>query len=345
MKTFALTRRYFSSESFRTLYEKATEAFSKGNLDLAVEFNSKALQQNRSNVLDANWKDVAAVRLNQAHIMKLQADFPSALEHASIGLKALDERFTSNKLEVCHALNLVAELNCELGNFETATKEINRAIDIETSIGGVSSARLAKSYNIRGTILLNQNYISEARSDFIRALAINVHHHGKQRPLPLAVGITLSNIGNVIRKEKSCASNCVAIYREVVSSFDSELSNKENSWMFGSCLADLAQSLIDTKTTNGITEAKNLLARALHIFLSTRGISHPSTEKAASLLKSLSSLTVSEEEFVDDGNFVDTLLNECEQVLPKRQARVSGDILFIDRRGHVGKGHPHTPLF
>ena len=334
-------RALFCTKSFKDLYSSATEAFRNGNLELAAEFNSRAL------LLDEpSWRDVAAVNLNQAHILKLLAKFPDALTTAQKGLEALDRNFSSNKLEVCHALNVVAELNCELGNFDAALKDIVRAIEIDSRIGGpvFSNPRLGKSYNIKGAIFLNQDMLAQARSDFIRALAINVSCYGRSRPLPLSIGITLSNIANVLHKEGEGAECCVAIYREVVDSFEQK---QDNSWMVGAALSDLAESLILTKTSAGVEEAKGLLARSLHILLSTRGIHHPSTEKSADLLKSIStsenSPGLETTEYAND--FVDTLLNECELVIPKLEGTVSGDIIFLDRRGHVGHGHPHTRLF
>jgi tetratricopeptide (TPR) repeat protein len=257
----------------------------------------------------------------------------------------LDAHFSNSKLEVCHALDVVAELCCELGDYNTAKERVNRAIEVKSRISGAAGIGLAKSYNIRGAIMLSEDQTAQARSDYIRALAINVRHHGRSRPLPLSIGITLSNIGGVLRKEGNRVPETVSLYREVVDSFESSLSNQENSWMVGSALADLAEALIEEGTISSLSEAKDLLTRALHIFLSTRGVGHPSTERAAALLKSCAAQEPKDTHIEVDVNFVDTLLNECEKVVPRQEGRVSGDVLFLDRRGHVGHGHPHSPLF
>ena len=332
------------SNGFMDLYSKSTEEFRLGNLDLATEFSRKALAE-ADETKSVNWRDIAAVQLNLAHMLKLNSQFVDARVFAEKALAGLDARFSSNKLEVCHTLDVLAELCCELGDYPTASEHVIRAIEVKSRIGGTAGASLAKSYNIRGAIMLNEGQLAQARSDFIRALAINVRHHGRDRPLPLSTGITLSNIGGVLRKEGNRVSETVALYREVVESFEGSLSNAESSWMVGSALADLAESLVELGTEPAITEAKDLLTRALHIFLSTRGIGHPSTERAANLLKECGTRPVSDATTEIDLNFVDTLLNECEKVVPRNEGRVSGDVIFLDRRGHIGHGHPHTPLF
>ena len=331
---------------FRELYLKATDAFRAGDLALAADCNAKALVFAEQSPQLVGWKDIAAVNLNQAHILKLSADFEAALSRASLGLAALEAHFSSHKREVCHALSVVAELNCELGNFQEALKQIDRAIEIESRISGPLTASLAKAYNISGAVALNETLTGRAMSDFIMALGINVRLHGRQRPLSLAIGITLSNIGNALRREGGREADCAAIYKEVLDSFEN--GEQKESWMVGSALCDLAESLIALKTHAGIEEAKILLTRALHNFLATRDVNHPSTERAAHLLKSISNVSyvpTDETTQLPPNGFVDTLLNECESVVPQPEGRVSGDILFLDRRGHVGHGHPHTRLF
>jgi tetratricopeptide (TPR) repeat protein len=325
------------------LYSRATDEFRQGNLEQAAGLSRDALKEASTNSA-VEWRDVAAVELNLSHILKLLSRLDEAKDLAESALKKLDAHFSSNKLEVCHALDVVAELCCEKGLNEEALKYVDRAIELKSRQGGVASLALARSYNIRGAILLNYDRIPGARSDYLRALAINVRHHGRDRPLPLATGITLSNIGGVLRKEGGRTQECVSLYREVVSSFEVNLNNPEQSWMFGSALTDLAEALIDLGCGESKKEAKTLLARSLHVFLSTRGTDHPSTERAAVLLKQCAEPATEVNVEHEHSDFVETLLNECEKILPKQETKISGDIIFLDRRGHVGHGHPHTPI-
>ena len=329
--------------AFMDYYNKATKEFGQGHLELSAEFCRKALSEVETQK-SIHWRDVAAVQLNLSHTLKLMSDFEGAREMASKALKGLDAHYSTSKQEVCHALDVIAELCCELGDYESALTHVNRALDVKNGLISQSGLPLAKSYNIRGAIHLNEGRLAQARSDFIRALAINVRSHGRSRPLPLPIGITLSNIAGVLKKEGAGNSECIAIYRDVVDSFAAN--GSDNSWILGSALTDLAESLLQSNTKTGVNEAKELLTRSLHICLSTRGLDHQSTERATHVLKLCSTTAVSDGSLEVNLNFVDTLLNECETILPKPGApRVSGDILFLDQRGHVGKGHPHTPLF
>jgi tetratricopeptide (TPR) repeat protein len=332
--------------SFRQAYDRSTEEFRVGNLDLAVEFSRKALEvaENDKSLI---WRDVAAVRLNLAHMLKLQSDFREAVTYAEQSLRDLDAHFSTSKHEVAHALDVVAELYCELGEVKKGRECVERSLEIKQRLHGTDGFPLARSYNIRGALMLAENRIEEARSDFIRALGINVRHHGRERPVSLSVGITLSNLGGVLRTESERRVACVSLYREVVRSFEANLSNPESSWMMGVALTDLAESLLAVGVGSDLEEAKGLLTRAIHICLLTRGSHHPSTNRAASLLQKTAKERV---EFcersseVEASDFVDTLLNECEQVIQKQMTRVSGDVIFLDQRGHVGHGHPHKPL-
>lgn len=332
------------THTFMELYKRATDEFRLGNLEACSDFSRKALEEGHGNKA-VNFRDMAAVHLNLAHSLKLISYFPEALENAEKALKSLDAHFSSNKLEVCHALDVVAELACELGDNKRARECIDRAIEVKARVAGASGLLLAKSYNIRGAIHLNQGSTAQARSDFIRALGINIRHHGRGRPLPLSVGITMSNISGVLKREADRLPETIALYREVVESFESALSNNETSWMVGASLMDLAEVLLETNTQVGTDEAKDLLARSLHIFLVTRGPDHPSTARASELFSKCGNMKPVDEPIETSLDFVDNLLNECEKVIPKEPTRVSGDIVFLDKRGHVGQGHPHTPLF
>lgn len=342
---WSLPSRSASNAPFFEFYTKAADEFRLGNLDLAADFNRKAIQAADAAKSEVNWRDVAAVRLNLAHILKLQSDFSQALESAESALKDLDAHFSSNKQEVCFALDVMSELCCEIGEVSRGLEYINRAIELKTRIGGVDALGLARSYNIRGALFLTENKIGESRSDFIRGLGINVLHHGKERPLHLSIGITLSNIGGVLRKESGRIIECEALYRDVVSSFENSMNAPGESWMVGQALSDLAEALIEQGTKSSLEEAKSHLARALHIFLSTRGMQHPSTNRATALLRACAQSDPKDETPSSSPDFVNTLLSESEKVIPRKELRISGDILFLDRRGHVGHGHPHTPLF
>jgi tetratricopeptide (TPR) repeat protein len=323
------------------MYTDITSEFKRGNLESSVYLCMKAIEE-ASKESKIYWKELAAFQLNLGHIFKLQCKFKDALEISEEGLKTLDSHYSSAKLEVCHALDVVAELACELSEYKRAHEVIDRSIGIKSGMQGPSDISLAKTYNIRGTVNLNEGSSAQARSDFIRALAINVQHFGTNRPLAMPIGITLSNLVNALSREDTFdISQGVALYREVVASFEAV---EQDSWLTGSALTDLADALISSKTGKGIDEAKELLMRALHIFMTTRGLDHPSTDRAASLLKATASASFEVDELIEDIDFVDTLIKECENVLPKKQTRVSGDIVFLDKRGHVGHGHPHTPL-
>jgi tetratricopeptide (TPR) repeat protein len=335
-----------SPSRFMELYTKATDEFRLGNLEKSIEFNREALKEADLNT-SISWRDVAAVQLNQSHMLKLIYELVEARSLALLALGKLDAHFSSNKHEVCHALDVVAELCCELEDLKEGMKFIDRALEIKSRVDGPSGLSLARSYNIRGALLLKDDKIEEARSDYLRALGINIRNHGRERPLPLAVGITLSNIGGVLRKEKDRVSECVALYREVADCFEANVSNPEKSWMLGSALTDLAESLMDVKSKAARDEAKSHLARSLHIFISTRGMDHPSTARAAGLLRLTGQSTTEEEtspSIENSTEFVDNLLNECERIVPRKEGKVSGDIIFLDRRGHIGHGHPHSPL-
>ena len=331
--------------AFITLYRKATDEFRAGNLDGSANLSNKALIQAEDDTSVA-WRDVAAVQLNLAHTFKLLSRYDEALEVAEKALVALDAHFSSSKAEMCHALDVTGELCCDMGEYETAMGKVTRAIEVKSRVHGPSGLPLAKSFNIRAAIHLGQGRPEQARSDFVRALAINVRAHGRTYPLPLSVGVTLSNLAGVLKLEGGRAADCVAIYRRVVESFEGAGTEFADSWMVGNAMADLAEALLQARM--GVEEAKQLLTRSLHICLSTRGVSHPSTERAANLLKTAASTSEAldgTKQSDGGGDFVETLLNECQTVLlPRTEGRVTGDVIFLDRRGHVGQGHPHTPL-
>jgi len=332
-------------EMFMDLYGKATQEFRQGNLELSIELSRKAIQEAKSST-EIFWKDVAAVQLNLAHLLKLQSKFEDAWSVATTALKSLDGHFSSNKAEVCHALDVVAELCTELGRFDEALGYTDRALELKSRLYGVSSAQSANTYNIRGTVFMNKNLLDQSRSDYIRALGINVRTHGRKQPLPLPVGVTLSNLAVVLLRNDRI-EECIAIYEDVVRSFDAAVENNTNSWMYGNALCDLAECRLRRNQSEDREEAKSLITQALHIFLITRGIEHPSTERATALLKQATESSQSITPAVESIqiNFVNTLLDEAERIVPKKgDIKISGDILFLDRRGHVGHGHPHTPL-
>jgi hypothetical protein len=193
---------------------------------------------------------------------------------------------------------------------------------------------------------MNKGHLDQSRSDYIRALGINVRAHGRDRPLTQPVAITLSNIAGILlrQEESERVEECIQLYEEVVKSFET---TDSQSWMTGNALCDLAECLLRRCRSGDIDEAKSLITRALHIFLITRGSSHPSTDRAAALLQQTGSVSPKDlQTFADPCTFVDTLIDEAEKIVPKKgDIKVSGDILFLDRRGHVGHGHPHSPLF
>ncbi len=286
------------------------------------------------------------MRLNQAHLLKLLGKPEEAKPHAEAALQALDAHFSANKAEVSHALDVLGELCVELGDLASAQMYIDRSIEVKGRIYGNHGLQLAKSYNIRGAINLRENNLKQSRTDFLRALGINVRHLGRSSPLPLPVGITLSNIAGVLSKEAndSWLKECIAIYRAVVSSFEA---TDNGSWMLGNAMTDLSECILESNDPGSHAEAKLLLAKSLTIFISSRGIEHPSTLRAASLLQQCSKAAPEETAvptYVAPSSFVETLLTECENVVPRKEGHVSGDIIFLDRRGHVGFGHPHTPL-
>ena len=337
-----------SGSRFMELYTRATDEFRMGNLANSIEINRMALNEADTDSSVA-WRDVAAVELNLSHVLKLVNQFEQARKLAESALLKLDTHFSSSKHEVCHALDVLAELCCELQDMETGLGYVNRSIELKSRIRGPSGVSLARSYNIRGALYLNRSMIADARSDYLRALGINVRHLGREQPLALPVGITLSNIGGVLRREEGRVNECVELFREVVDCFEFNLTSEGTSWMLGSALTDLAESLLELRNRSSLDEAKSLLARSLHIFLSTRGTDHPSTARAAVLLRECTKL-----ESESNGNgvlmssvsnqFVENLINECEKIIPQKEGRISGDIIFLDKRGHVGHGHPHTPL-
>lgn len=333
-----------TTDDFYEMYKKSTDEFRSGNLEGSVSLNDEALAL-ATDCAELNWRDVAAVRLNQAHLLKLLGKLDEAKSHAQAALSALDAHFSANKAEVSHALDVLGELCVELGDTANASQYINRSLELKSRLYGSYAHQLAKPYNIRGAINLRENNLKQSRSDFLFALGINVRHLGRSKPLALPIGITLSNIAGVLRKEanETYLFQCISIYRAVISSFEN---TDPDSWMLGNALADLAECLIDYNTESSQTEAKQLLTRSLTIFLTSRGIDHPSTMRAASLLKECTNMTLTggSDDIGESSEFVETLLTECESIVPKKEYHVSGDILFLDRRGHVGFGHPHTPL-
>jgi tetratricopeptide (TPR) repeat protein len=348
-RRFTFPRGAVGTQSFLDLYSRASSEFQAGNLEISLSISKRALELYSSDTEIAR-RDVAAVRLNVSHILKLLNRFPESKEMADLALKELDLSFSTNKPEVCHALDVLAEVCCEIGEVDEGLQRIERGLELKTRIHGTSGLALAKSYNIRGTLLAQRGEIERARSDYLRALGINVMHLGRTRPLPVPVGITLSNIAGVLRREGGPINRCAAIYRCVLESFESNLPNSENSWMVGSCMTDLSDCLLESRNPRYRDEAKTLLARSVHIFLSTRGLDHPSTARATSLLRRCDNLksqqheSSSPDDSPEDQAFVTTLLDECEKIVPKQADKVSGDIIFLDRRGHVGHGHPHAPL-
>ena len=333
--------------TFMNLYERITNEFKIGNLDGCVSLSEEAIQIAKQEG-DVPWKDVAAIQLNLSHILKLLNRIEDATLMAKRALGSLDTHFSSCKPEVCHALDVVAELCAESNEFEEAFRLTDRAIELKTRLHGANCVQLAKTYNIRGAVFLKQEQLQSSREAFMRALGLHIREYGRSRPVPLSIGITLSNLAGSLRRDAARAKECVAIYRVVVESFAN--SSENDTWMEGNALCDLGEALMDSGTQQDVYEARECLTRALHIFLTTRGIDHPSTSRATILLKKTASVVpkldpVNPEESVAD--IVDTLIDEAMTVVPPKSTdiRVSGDVLFLDRRGHVGHGHPHKPLF
>jgi tetratricopeptide (TPR) repeat protein len=333
--------------TFMNLYERITHDFKLGNLDSCVSLSEEAIQVAKQ-AGDVPWKDVAAVQLNLSHILKLLNRVDDATGMAKRALASLDSHFSSCKPEVCHALDVVAELCTESNEFDEALKLTNRAIELKTRLYGAHCVQLAKTYNIRGAVFFKQDQLASSREEFIRALGLHVREFGRNRPLPVPIGITLSNFAGALRRDPLKVKECVAIYRAVVESFSEANSSGSDTWMEGNALCDLGESLVESGSQAELEEARECFTRALHIFLSTRGIDHPSTSRATFLLQKTTSIIPKldplNEVIVD---IVDSLIDEAITVVPPKSTdiRVSGDVLFLDRRGHVGHAHPHKPLF
>ena len=341
-----------ANRSFMGLYEQITSEFKEGNLEKCVSLSEEAIQFAKQSE-DVNWKDVAAVQLNMSHMLKLLSRSDDAKVVAKRALGTLDAHFSSCKPEVCHALDVVAELCVESGDLTEALSLTDRAIELKTRLFGLHCPQLAKTFNIRGALFLNQDNVAASRTEFLRALGVHVRALGSDRPFPIPIGITLSNIAGLMRRDTQKLEDCVSLYRAVVESFSNANSNGNDMWMEGNALCDLSESFIDVGSDANIQEARECLTRALHIFLTTRGIDHPSTARATVLLQrtrtagqnTVIAASNTGEEIVK--NVINDLLEEAKILVPPKssETRVSGDVLFLDRRGHVGHGHPHSPLF
>ena len=351
-----IIRRLFSSQEtpgtyktkFLGLYDRITNEFKEGNLDNCVSLSEEAIQVAKESD-EVSWKDVAAVQLNLSHVLKLLNRVDDSLLVAKRALVTLDSHFSSCKPEVCHALDVVAELCAETDDFEEALKLTDRSIELKSRLYGVHSMSLAKSYNIRGAVFLKQDRLQASRSEFVRALGVHIRAHGANRPFAVPVGITLSNIAGLLRQDPCNIKDCMALYRAVVESFGHANATGNDMWMEGNALCDLAETLQTSGTQSDIEEARECLTRALHIFLSTRGMDHPSTARATFLLQKTAGVVpkLNPTETGGPSTIIDSLFAEAASVVPPKSSdiKVSGDVLFLDRRGHVGHGHPHTPLF
>jgi len=334
--------------SFLGLYDQITNEFRGGNLENCVSLSEQAIQVAKESD-EVSWKDVAAVQLNLSHILKLLNRLDDSILVAKRALSTLDSHFSSCKPEVCHALDVVAELCAESDDFEEALKLTDRAMELKSRLYGAHCVQLAKSYNIRGAVFHKQNRLQASRSEFVRALGVHIRAHGSTRPFAVPIGITLSNIAGLLRQDPANNKDCMTLYRVVVEAFGHANTNGNDMWMEGNALCDLAETLQASATQSHIEEARECLTRALHIFLSTRGIDHPSTARATFLLQSLSSVVpkLTPVEPDNPSQIIESLITEATSVVPAKSSdiKVSGDVLFLDRRGHVGHGHPHTPLF
>jgi len=335
-------------ETFVNLYERITNEFKNGNLDNCVSLSEEAIQVGKQSD-EVPWKDLAAVQLNLSHILKLLNRHDDATPVAKRALATLDSHFSSCKAEVCHALDVVAELCAESDELEEALKLTDRALELKSRLYGAHCVQLAKSYNIRGAVFLKQDKLEASRSEFLRAFGVHLRAHGSSRPFAVPIGITLSNIAGLLRRDPTNNKDCMSLYRAVVESFSHANTDGNDMWMEGNALCDLAETLLESATQSDVEEARECLTRALHIFLSTRGLDHPSTGRATFLLQKTGQIVPKLIPVDSDkpSDIIETLLQQATSVVPPKSSdiKVSGDVLFLDRRGHVGHGHPHTPLF
>jgi len=279
------------------------------------------------------WMKVASARINTAFAYKLLAEFDKALDQANEGLKILDSHFTQCKPEICHALDLTAELHIALGRHSDAQPFVSRSLGLKEAIYPPESPQLINSYNLQGAVNFSAERLADAEASFLKSIKTGVANFGYDRPLNQQLAVSMSNLAGVWRAQEKW-QECVEAYAAVKESF--EVNFGEDSWMSAQASVDLGLSLIAAGAGEA---AREHLVKGLTILVNTSGPDHPSALAAVEGLAKC-------KETPGAGNLSSGFLIDFFEKIPKivRKSGVSGDVIILDRRGHVGGGHPFSAI-
>jgi tetratricopeptide (TPR) repeat protein len=322
---------------------EAAAAFKIGDIEQCININ-KTLFSSEISCLELehnrNWMKLASAHINTAFAFKLLGKFESGATEVEAGIQLLESHYSQAKPEISHAYDLATELEISRNNLGRAQALADKALELKTKIYNKLELPLAHSLNLQGAIHLAQGALDAAQVDFKKSLVVNVANFGLARPLHQQTAVTLSNLAGVFRT-RGQHGEAAQIYEVVVTSFTAHLG--EGSWIAAQAAFDLGVSLALIGEKSRATE---VLVDAVSRFMTARGPEHPATLGVMEFLKNLDKVEVPEghDSRVD---LVDELLNEAEREVKvlKGSAGVQGDVHVIDRRGHVGHGHPlFTPL-
>ena len=319
-----------------TALQSASQHFKDGDIHQCINSNLRIFEDKiPSTVLnDGNmWLKVASARINTAFAYKLLAEFDKAIEQVKEGVKLLDAHFTQCKPELCHALDLCGELYIASGKHSEAQAYVSRSLEIKQSIYPQQSPHLVNSFNLQGAMHFAAGRLPEAETTFLKSIAICVNNFGYQAPLNQQLGVTLSNLAGVWRARDEW-QKCVEAYTAVVGSFEAHFG--ESSWMTAQASVDLGLSLISAGAPRA---AREHLVKGLGILVTTSGPSHPSAVAAMEALKATQNIT--EDDVLIPFGSLDEYFKKMKT---EKSAKVTGDFYVLDRRGHVGGGHPFSQL-
>ena len=316
--------------------QTASQHFKDGDIRQCITSNLRIFEDKIPITVlnDGNmWLKVASARINTAFAYKLLGEFDHALDQVKEGIKLLDAHFTQCKPELCHALDLCAELYIAAGKHSEAQEYVSRSLEIKTSIYPQQSPHLVNSYNLQGAIHFAAGRLAEAEAEFMKSISICVNNYGFETPINQQLGVTLSNLAGIWRARDDW-KKCIEAYTAVVTSFEAHFG--ESSWMTAQASVDLGLSLVNAGAPRA---AKEHLVRGLGILVTTSGPSHPSAVAAMEALKATQN--PAGEDAALECAFLSDLFR---QVKIEKKGKVSGDLYILDRRGHVGGGHPFSQL-
>jgi tetratricopeptide (TPR) repeat protein len=320
-----------------TALESASTHFKNGEIQQCITSNLDIFENKIPVVVlnDGNmWLKVASARINTAFAYKLLAEFDKALIQVEEGIKLMNAHFTKCKPELCHALDLSAELLIAAGRHNDAQQYVTRSLDLKKNIYPAGSPHFINSLNLQGAIHFSATDLSKAESSFTESMKIGISNFGVDAPIHQQLAVTLSNLAGVWRAQEGRWRECVEAYQAVTESFGAHFG--EASWMTAQASVDLGLSMIH----GGAPKAsKEHLVKGLGILMSTSGPSHPSVIAAMDALQNIRDVEG------HDAFLEDTFLKSFfESLQVKEVTKIGSDFHILDSRGHVGGGHPFSQL-